>query len=60
MHTPPYANLFCPEDPWDKKALHTGKYAFGTTSHVKQKQVDRSPPLTANEFQAFIVFMISR
>ena len=27
-----------------QKALHTGEYAFGTTLHVKQKQVDRSPP----------------
>ena len=34
--------------PRDKKALPTWKYAFGTTSHVKQKQADRSPPLKQN------------
>ena len=31
-----------------QKALPTGEYAFGTISHVKQKQVDRSPPLKQN------------
>ena len=31
-----------------QKALHTGEYVFRTTSHVKRKQVDRSPPLEQN------------
>ena len=28
--------------------LYTGEYAFGTTLHVEQKQVDRSPPSKQN------------
>ena len=31
-----------------QKALPTGEYAFGTTLHLKQKQVNRSPPFKQN------------
>ena len=31
-----------------KELFHRLSDTFGTTSHVKQKQVDRSPPLKQN------------
>ena len=31
-----------------QKSFAEGEHAFGTTSHLKQKQVDRSPPLKQN------------
>ena len=40
------------------KALPTGEYAFGTTSNVKQKQVDRSPPLKQNRRHEEIILTI--